>query len=169
MGYATFVRPGPGMWTYTKLGNSYEEYSTFVLLWRDTRPYGMSIQSWTTLVRCWQTIWKTCPWNRLPYLWSCLETESTCWHIFSISNMFITEEECMFIFSHVEKNTCPGFNAQSMTFSAYPFCDTLCPVKTIWKYVQLRNSVTTTRNSSWLQRRKMVCTEGQPQTLKPDG
>ena len=61
---------------------------------------------------------------------------------FSISNMFITEEECTFVFSHVLKNTRPGFNAQPMTFRAYPFCDTLCPVKTIWQYVHLRNSVT---------------------------
>ena len=58
-----------------------------------------------------------------------------------ITNMYINEEECTFTFDHVLKATRPNFNAKPMTFRAYPICPSLCPVRTIWRYLEIRKEL----------------------------
>ena len=61
---------------------------------------------------------------------------------FDITNMYINENECTFTFSHVLKATRANFNAEPMTFRAYPECPQICPVSTIWEYLSMRKQLT---------------------------
>ena len=60
---------------------------------------------------------------------------------FDLTNMYINETECTFTFDHVLKATRANFNAEPMTFRAYPECPQICPVSTIWEYLGLRNKL----------------------------
>ena len=56
-----------------------------------------------------------------------------------VTNMFINENECTFIFDEVLKTTVPGESTKPMVFRAYPEDGSLCPVKNIWRYLEARN------------------------------
>ena len=66
---------------------------------------------------------------------------------FDIQHMYITldESECTFTFGHVLKTSRANFNAERMTFKAFPDCPPLCPVKAICDYVEIRNQLTDDR------------------------
>ena len=56
-----------------------------------------------------------------------------------VTNMFINDNECTFIFDEVLKTTMPGESTKPMVFRAYPQDSSLCPVKNMWKYLEVRN------------------------------
>ena len=60
---------------------------------------------------------------------------------FDITHMYINKTECTFTFGHVLKATRANFNSEPMTFRAYPDCPQLCPVGTIWEYLNLRSQL----------------------------
>ena len=61
---------------------------------------------------------------------------------FDVIHLTLTPEECTFTFGHVLKTTRPNFNTKPMTFRAYPHCPQLCPVSTVWQYLEVRNTLT---------------------------
>ena len=58
---------------------------------------------------------------------------------FSLPNMFITDQECTFVFDKVLKSSRPSFHIKPMTFKAFSDRPELCPVKLIWEYLEQRN------------------------------
>ena len=58
-----------------------------------------------------------------------------------VTHMYINEEECTFTFDEVLKTTKPGLSTMPMKFTAYPADKSLCPVKTVWDYLELRNTL----------------------------
>ncbi len=61
---------------------------------------------------------------------------------FSITNLFITNEEATFVFDKALKHSRPNFNIKPMVFRAFPEQPFLCPVKTIWDYLNIREDKT---------------------------
>ena len=57
---------------------------------------------------------------------------------FKVSNMTLTNEECTFIFNDVLKTSVEGEQSKKLTFRAYPDDRSLCPVKTMLKYLEVR-------------------------------
>ena len=58
-----------------------------------------------------------------------------------VTNMYITEQECTFVVNEVLKESRPTFNAKPMTFRAFPSFPSLCPIRTIWAYLEVRNKL----------------------------
>ena len=57
-----------------------------------------------------------------------------------VTNPFITNTESTFVFDEVLKTTAPGRSLKPMVFRAYPLDASLCPVKNMWKFLEMRNS-----------------------------
>lgn len=57
---------------------------------------------------------------------------------FRVDSMILTDTECTFRFPNVLKHTRPGKTENPMVFRAYPENSSLCPVKTILKYLEKR-------------------------------
>ena len=55
-----------------------------------------------------------------------------------VSNMSLTDTECTFVFDDVLKTSTEGEVAKHITYRAYPDDPSLCPVKTILKYLDVR-------------------------------
>ena len=53
-------------------------------------------------------------------------------------SMILTDTECTFIFDENLKHSRPNFRTDPLTFISYPHEPTLCPVKTIWAYMEMR-------------------------------
>ena len=60
---------------------------------------------------------------------------------FRLRNMYITHEECTFVFDEALKHSRPNWNTEKMTFRAFPELPGLCPVTTIWDYLEERNTL----------------------------
>ena len=54
-----------------------------------------------------------------------------------VSKMFITEDECTFVFDEVLKHSRPGFKDGPMTFRVFPDYH-ICPVHTLKQYLDMR-------------------------------
>ncbi len=57
---------------------------------------------------------------------------------FSITHLFLTADEATFVFDKALKHSRPNFNIDPMVFRSFPEQPFLCPVKTLWKYLDLR-------------------------------
>ena len=55
---------------------------------------------------------------------------------FRLRNMYITQEECTFVFDEALKHSRPNWNTEKMTFRAFPELPGLCPVTAIWDYLE---------------------------------
>ena len=55
-----------------------------------------------------------------------------------ISNMTLTDRECTFVFSDVLKHSRENYTEKPMIFRAYPENASLCPVRTMIKYMEMR-------------------------------
>ena len=57
---------------------------------------------------------------------------------FKVSNMKLTDTECTFLFNDVLKTTSEGEKSKKLTYKAYPYDHSLCPVKTMLSYLEAR-------------------------------
>ena len=64
-----------------------------------------------------------------------------------LTNMYITNSECTFVFDDVLKHSRPTFNDKPRVLRMYPDDNKLCPVKNIIDYLDILN-VVTVRNCS---------------------
>ena len=60
---------------------------------------------------------------------------------FKVSNMFITNNECTFVFDEALKTSRPNWNTDPMVFRVYPELPSLCPVNNINDYLAERNTM----------------------------
>ena len=61
------------------------------------------------------------------------------WH-FKITNMYLTDKECTFVFDDVLKHSRPSFKEKSLVFRAFLQNPKLCPVSTLIQYLDIRLS-----------------------------
>ena len=61
-----------------------------------------------------------------------------------LTGMFLTNLEVTFVFDDVLKNSRPGFNTSPMIFRAFPFFSSLCPVRVLRSYLDVRNPLADT-------------------------
>ena len=59
-----------------------------------------------------------------------------------VDSMVLTDTECTFLFKNVLKHTRPGKTEDPMVFRAYPDHPSLCPVKAVLKYLEMRGPLT---------------------------
>ena len=57
-----------------------------------------------------------------------------------ITNMYLTDTECTFVFDYVSKHSRPSFKEKSLHFRAFPQNPKLCPVSTLVQYLDIRLS-----------------------------
>ena len=55
-----------------------------------------------------------------------------------ITNMYISETECTFVFSSVVKHSWPGYHQQPLILRSFPSNPSLCPVTNITQYLKFR-------------------------------
>ena len=55
-----------------------------------------------------------------------------------ITNMYLTEGECTFVFDEVLKQDRPNFDTSNLTYRAFPEFKVLCPVNAIKEYLEER-------------------------------
>ena len=55
-----------------------------------------------------------------------------------VTNMFLTDSECTFVFDSVMKHSRPNFNDKPLVFRAFPHNKSICPVHVINEYLQVR-------------------------------
>ena len=55
-----------------------------------------------------------------------------------ITNMYITDDECTFVFDNVLKQSRPNFNDSPITFRTFSQNMALCPVRTLRVYLEMR-------------------------------
>ena len=58
--------------------------------------------------------------------------------LLKVTNMFLTDNKCTFVFHDVLKHTRPNFNDKPITFRAFPKNESLCPVTTLHAYLNIR-------------------------------
>ena len=61
-----------------------------------------------------------------------------------VTNMYLTDLEVTFVFDDVLKNSRPGFNTSPMTFKAFPIYTSLCPVRMLRSYLDVRDTLVNT-------------------------
>ena len=59
---------------------------------------------------------------------------------FKLSNMTMTDTECTILFDDVLKTSVEGERSKQMIFRAYPDDPSLCPVKTMLRYLDVRGA-----------------------------
>ena len=57
-----------------------------------------------------------------------------------ITNMYLTDTECTFVFDDVLKHSRPSFKEKPLVFRAFPQNPKLCPVSTLIQYLDIRLS-----------------------------
>ena len=57
-----------------------------------------------------------------------------------ITNMYLTDTECTFVFDDVLKHSRPSFKEKSLVFRTFPQNPKLCPVSTLIQYLDIRLS-----------------------------
>ena len=57
-----------------------------------------------------------------------------------ITNMYLTDAECTFVFDDVLKHSRPSFKEKPLVFRAFPEIPKLCPVYTLMQYLVIRLS-----------------------------
>ena len=55
-----------------------------------------------------------------------------------VTNIYITDTECTFVFDEVLKHSRPKYYQKLLIFRAYPECPDLCPVKNLLNYLDTR-------------------------------
>ena len=55
-----------------------------------------------------------------------------------VTNMYITDTECLFVLDEVLKHSRPKYCQKPLIFRANPECPELCPVKNLLKYLDTR-------------------------------
>ena len=58
--------------------------------------------------------------------------------ILKVTNMYITDTECTFVFDEVLKHYTPKYCQKPLMLRAYPECPKLCPVKNLLHYLDIR-------------------------------
>ena len=55
-----------------------------------------------------------------------------------VTNMYITDTECTFVFDEVLKHSKPKYCQKPLILRAYPECPELCPVRNLSNYLDIR-------------------------------